>query len=273
MQKGERVNGIEKDPLESADADIVVEYNNVPGFLRREMSTTGDDKLRIAPHGEGVETVKNVLEKFRKRKEEIQKKKQLSQPVEHHIQEEPVEEEEKKETTDVVDVQQEEVKEEEPAKEEDKPIIEEASPEKHVEEEEDAPFQVPEDKEEVAEEVKHEVEEAPPTTESKGYVEDRKELEGCEEATVAQNKPFKVTLKKGETYYYCTCGRSKNQPFCDGSHNEEGCTYKPLKFVFEGEDENPDEEQKVSLCGCKHNKTDKGPYCDGSHKNIKAPEW
>ena len=84
----------------------------------------------------------------------------------------------------------------------------------------------------------------------------------------AQNKSYKVTLKKGETYYYCTCGRSKNQPFCDGSHNQEGCTYKPLKFVFEGDDENPDEEQKVSLCGCKHNKTEKGPYCDGSHKNV-----
>lgn len=69
------MQGIDKDPLESADADIVVEYNNIPGFLRREMSTTGDDKLRIAPHGESVDAVKSVLEKFRKKKEEIQKKK------------------------------------------------------------------------------------------------------------------------------------------------------------------------------------------------------
>jgi CDGSH-type Zn-finger protein len=38
--------------------------------------------------------------------------------------------------------------------------------------------------------------------------------------------------------------------------------------VFEGEDENPDEEQKVSLCGCKHNKPEKGPFCDGSHKGT-----
>jgi len=81
-----------------------------------------------------------------------------------------------------------------------------------------------------------------------------------------------VTLKKGETYYYCTCGRSKNQPFCDGSHNAEDCTYKPLKFTYEGDPNNPDlEEKEVSLCGCKNNKTEKGPFCDGSHKNL--PEW
>ena len=78
MQHGERVAGIEKDPLQSADSDVVIDYANIPGFLRRETSTMGDDKLRMALHGEGVETVKNVLDKFRKKKEEIQKKKQLS---------------------------------------------------------------------------------------------------------------------------------------------------------------------------------------------------
>lgn len=110
-------------------------------------------------------------------------------------------------------------------------------------------------------------------SEEKGYVENRAELKNCEEAIIAQAKSYKVTLKKGETYYYCTCGRSQNQPFCDGSHNQEGCTYKPLKFTFEGEDENPDEEQKVGLCGCKHNKPESGAFCDGSHKNVKQPEW
>lgn len=162
----------------------------------------------------------------------------------------------------------------EESKEKEHQPVKEASPEKLVENDEDVPVEIPEENidQPVAEEVKHEQEEQP-ATESKGYVDDRKELEGCEEAKIAQNKSYKVNLKKGETYYYCTCGRSKNQPFCDGSHNEEGCTYKPLKFVFEGEDENPDEEQKVSLCGCKHNKPEKGPFCDGSHKNVKAPEW
>jgi len=107
IQKGERVNGIEKDPLLSAETDIVVEYNNVPGFLRRETSTQGDDKLRIAPHDGGVDTVKNVLDKFRKKKEEIQQKKLISQQKlkeeeikeedQEHIEDEPVIAEELKE--------------------------------------------------------------------------------------------------------------------------------------------------------------------------------
>jgi hypothetical protein len=108
IQKGERVNGIEKDPLLSADADIVVEYNNVPGFLRRETSTQGDDKLRIAPHDGGVDTVKNVLDKFRKKKEDIQKKKQISQ---QKLKEEEIKEEEQEHHEDEP-VIAEEVKEE-----------------------------------------------------------------------------------------------------------------------------------------------------------------
>lgn len=73
------------------------------------------------------------------------------------------------------------------------------------------PDNKPEEEQPVAEEVKvEEKEEEEVVAESKGYVDDRKELEGCEEATVAQNKSYKVTLKKGETYYYCTCGKSKN---------------------------------------------------------------
>ena len=79
IQKGERVNGIEKDPLESQETDIVIDYANVPGFLRKETSTQGDDKLRIAAHEGGVDTVKNVLDRFRQKKEEIQKRKQQQQ--------------------------------------------------------------------------------------------------------------------------------------------------------------------------------------------------
>ena len=229
-----------------------------------------NDTLTVAPKVEGFQS---VVDKFKRKKDEIQKKKELSAQREHEIEEEPHEEEKGEEEEVLV-----------PKKEDDLPVLPEeskeqelvkqASPEKLVEEVEEAPIETVEEKAEqpLAEEEKVEEEEQP-VSESKGYVDDRKELEGCEEALVAQNKSFKVTLKKGETYYYCTCGRSKNQPFCDGSHNEEGCTYKPLKFVFEGSDDNPDEEEKVSLCGCKHNKTEKGPFCDGSHKNVKAPEW
>jgi thiamine pyrophosphate-dependent acetolactate synthase large subunit-like protein len=105
IQKGERVNGIEKDPLESQETDIVIDYANVPGFLRKETSTQGDDKLRIAAHEGGVDTVKNVLDRFRQKKEEIQKRKQQQSEAkkkeeeikeeeeeEHHNNEEPVEE-------------------------------------------------------------------------------------------------------------------------------------------------------------------------------------
>lgn len=94
------------------------------------------------------------------------------------------------------------------------------------------------------------------------FVTDRAQLAGCEEAKIAQKKSYKVELVQGETYYYCTCGRSANQPFCDGSHNQEGCTYKPLKFTHE------QETGTYSLCGCKHNAVEKGPFCDGSHKTL-----
>ena len=63
--------------MESADADIVVEYNNIPGFLRREASTmpSNDDKMKTVIHEKGVDTVRSILNNVRRRKE----KKQLSQ--------------------------------------------------------------------------------------------------------------------------------------------------------------------------------------------------
>lgn len=66
--------------------------------------------------------------------------------------------------------------------------------------------------------------------------------------------PVKVDLKAGEKYYYCTCGRSDNQPFCDGSHA--GTDFKPMAFEV-------DKDQEAYLCTCK--KTGNPPYCDGSH--------
>ncbi len=77
---------------------------------------------------------------------------------------------------------------------------------------------------------------------------------------VAQKGPYKVTLEKGETYYWCTCGKSKNQPFCDGAHV--GSNFTPKEFVHEKESGD------AYLCGCKHNKPESGPYCDGNHKQI-----
>ncbi|GEA60155.1 glutamate synthase-related protein [Vibrio comitans] len=78
---------------------------------------------------------------------------------------------------------------------------------------------------------------------------------------VADNKPKKVELTKGEEYYFCTCGRSKNQPFCDGSHA--GTGFKPKSFTAE-------ESGDGYLCQCKH--TANAPFCDGSHKQFTAEQ-
>lgn len=74
---------------------------------------------------------------------------------------------------------------------------------------------------------------------------------------IADNKPAKVSLNKGEEYYFCTCGRSSKQPFCDGSHKD--TDFKPKSFKAE-------EDGDAYLCKCKHSKN--LPFCDGSHKQF-----
>ncbi len=74
---------------------------------------------------------------------------------------------------------------------------------------------------------------------------------------VADKKPIKVDLDAAETYYWCSCGKSKKQPFCDGSHA--GTDFKPVAF-------SPDKTGEAWLCQCKHSK--KPPYCDGSHNDL-----
>ena len=69
-----------------------------------------------------------------------------------------------------------------------------------------------------------------------------------------QNAPYAVDVEAGETYYWCSCGRSKNQPFCDGSH--QGTDFQPVAFSAE-------KSETVYFCGCK--KTGNSPLCDGSH--------
>ena len=74
---------------------------------------------------------------------------------------------------------------------------------------------------------------------------------------VADNKPIPVELKRGEQYYYCTCGKSANQPFCDGSH--QGTGLEPVAFATE-------KTGTAYLCGCK--RTANRPFCDGTHNAL-----
>lgn len=78
---------------------------------------------------------------------------------------------------------------------------------------------------------------------------------------IADIKPKKVTLNQGEEYYFCACGQSKNQPFCDGSHA--GTSFKPKAFTAE-------ETGDAYLCQCKH--SNNSPFCDGSHKQFNAEQ-
>lgn len=74
--------------------------------------------------------------------------------------------------------------------------------------------------------------------------------------TIAQKSPYVLSLEPG-TYWWCRCGRSNTQPFCDGSHK--GSEFKPVMLTIT-------EPTKVALCGCKN--TANKPYCDGTHRTL-----
>ncbi len=74
---------------------------------------------------------------------------------------------------------------------------------------------------------------------------------------VAAAEPVKVTLEEGKRYFFCACGHSSRQPFCDGSHENTGLA--PKAFVAEAAGD-------FFLCQCK--KTGNPPYCDGSHMAL-----
>jgi CDGSH-type Zn-finger protein len=76
-------------------------------------------------------------------------------------------------------------------------------------------------------------------------------------ATIAQKAPFPIEVEAGKDYFWCACGESKNQPFCDGSHK--GGPFTPVQY-------SATESATVYFCGCK-NSANK-PLCDGSHKAL-----
>jgi len=77
------------------------------------------------------------------------------------------------------------------------------------------------------------------------------------EPVVAARAPAKVTLEAGKDYWFCACGRSATQPFCNGAHK--GTGFAPKKFTAEKSGD-------AWLCQCKHTKN--SPYCDGTHKTL-----
>ena len=74
---------------------------------------------------------------------------------------------------------------------------------------------------------------------------------------IAQTAPYPVEVEAGKTYFWCACGQSSKQPFCDGSHK--GSEFTPMKYTAETS-------KKVFFCGCKHSA--KAPLCDGAHKTL-----
>lgn len=74
---------------------------------------------------------------------------------------------------------------------------------------------------------------------------------------IAQKSPYAVDVEAGRVYFWCACGRSASQPFCDGSHKETAFT--PVKYTAE-------EAKKVFFCGCK--RSSNAPVCDGTHNTL-----
>ena len=78
-----------------------------------------------------------------------------------------------------------------------------------------------------------------------------------DQLVIAQRGPFMVDVEAGKKYAWCSCGRSKNQPFCDSSHS--GTEFEPMMFEAK-------KSETIYFCGCK--KTGKPPRCDGTHSSL-----
>jgi len=78
-----------------------------------------------------------------------------------------------------------------------------------------------------------------------------------EEPNIGGRAPIAIEVKAGEELYWCACGRSSSQPFCDGSH--EDTAFEPIEYIAP-------ETKRVFFCTCKRSKT--APLCDGSHKTL-----
>ena len=73
----------------------------------------------------------------------------------------------------------------------------------------------------------------------------------------AQNQPYAVEVQAGKTYFWCSCGISKTQPFCDTTHVITDCF--PVEYVAT-------KDEKLYFCGCKQ--SENSPFCDGTHNKL-----
>jgi len=74
---------------------------------------------------------------------------------------------------------------------------------------------------------------------------------------IPQKSPYAIAVESGKSYYWCSCGKSKNQPFCDGAH--QGSEFTPVEYKAT-------ESKTVHFCGCKQ--TANLPLCDGAHSKL-----
>ncbi len=74
---------------------------------------------------------------------------------------------------------------------------------------------------------------------------------------IGGRRPILIMLEGGKSYWWCACGRSKSQPFCDGSHK--GAAFSPIEYK-------PTRAEEAWFCACK--RSAKKPMCDGSHKRL-----
>ena len=77
------------------------------------------------------------------------------------------------------------------------------------------------------------------------------------EPVIAQKSPIPVDVEEGKDYWWCTCGKSKSQPFCDSSHS--GTDYLPMQYTAT-------ESKTIYFCACKQ--TSNKPLCDGTHSKL-----
>ena len=74
---------------------------------------------------------------------------------------------------------------------------------------------------------------------------------------IAQKGPYMIAVEAGKSYWWCACGRSNSQPFCDGSHKGSG--FAPIEYKSEAAED-------IYFCGCK--RTGDKPCCDGTHETV-----